>query len=176
MRYAFRHDVDASVETGLWLNRRLSRRSLALVTVGAMLGVLGVLLRSWLLSAVAVVLIVEVVALYVLRIRRARERFCSMHASDAEVAFSARGVWSHDLGEATFPWSFFTGWTIRRGAILVLRQVQPQAAFIRVPIAAVPDDEWQTLTNLLWESLGPAGTPDSVRRYRRPRVGAAAEQ
>ena len=38
------------------------------------------------------------------------------------------------------------------------------------------DDEWQTLTNLLWESLGPAGTPDSVRRYRRPRVSAAAEQ
>src|SRR4051794_32327029 len=120
MRYAFRHDVDASVETGLWLNRRLSRRSLALATVGAALGVLAVMVDSWLLAVIAVLLIVEVAVMYVLRIQRARERFRSMHAPEAEVAFSERGVWSHDLGDSTFPWTFFTGWTIRRGAIVVL--------------------------------------------------------
>jgi uncharacterized membrane protein len=176
MRYAFRHDVNASVETGLWLNRRLARRSLALATVGAGLGLLAVILDSWWIAVVAVLLVVMVVVMYVLRIQRARERFRSMHAAEAEVAFSERGVWSHDLGDTTFPWSFFTGWTIRRGAILVLRQVRPQAAFLRLPISAVPEDEWQPLTNLLWESLGPAGTPDSVRRYREPRVGAAVRR
>ena len=175
MRYAYRHDVDASIETGMWLNPRRSRRALALAAVGSLLGVLSAILQSWLLALVAVALIVEVLVLYWLGIRRSRRRFRAMHSTDAEVAFSASGVWSRDLGQATFPWSFFTGWTVRRGALLVLRQVRPHGAFLRLPIAAVPDDEWQRLTNLLWEQLGPAGTPDSVRQFHDPRPVARSE-
>lgn len=168
MRYAYRHDAGASIDTSLWLNRRLNRRALALALCGVLLGLLGVVLHELWLVAAAVSALIGDIAWYVLRIRRARARFRAMHAETAEVAFSSSGVWARDLGQATYPWSYFTGWTIRRGAVLVLRQVRPSSAFLRLPIAAVPEDEWQRLTNLLWEQLGPAGTPDTVRHYRQP--------
>ncbi len=168
MRYAFRHDIDASIETSLWLNRGLNRRALVLALFGVLLGLLAVVLHNLVLALVAVAIVVQDTVMYVLRIRRARAQFRAMHAEAAEVAFSPHGVWARDLGESTYPWSFFTGWTIRRGAVLVLRQVRPSGAFLRLPMTAVPEDEWQRLTNLLWEQLGPAGTPDTVRHYRQP--------
>jgi hypothetical protein len=175
MRYAYRHDVDASVETRLWLNRQAARQTLAVAVGGALLGVLAAIVQSWWLAVVAVAVVVGDVGYHLLRIRRTKARFRAMHGIDAEVAFSTSGVWSRDLGEATFPWSFFTGWTIRRGAIIVLRQVKPQGTFLRLPISAVPDDEWQPLTNLLWERLGPASKPDAVRRYHEPTGAIAIE-
>ena len=52
---------------------------------------------------------------------------------------------------------------------LLLVHAGPLQTFVPVPIALVPEEEWQQLTTLLFEKLGPARTPDSVRGGRLSR-------
>jgi len=126
----------------------------------------GLASRSWWLVLFGLLLMVEVPLLIAVQVRRFRRNYAANQGLHRVITFSPDGIVSQGLVAVSFGWEYFTAWSLRRNALIFVRQVDRRRRlhFLVVPIDAVPDDEWQQLTTTLFERLGPPRKPDSVRR------------
>jgi hypothetical protein len=164
--YAVPTDTRALTELGTWLRARAY--PLLAVTVVVALGVVvaGLATSSVLLVALGAGLLFAHPVLVVVRLRTTRRTLGERFGPTWGVAFGPQGVRvDARLTSTTCAWAYFAAWTLHRGQ-LVLVHSGLHAIFVSVPIGVVPEDEWQPLTSLLYERLGPARKPDSVRGGR----------
>ena len=177
--YEIPTDAAGLVSTAFWLRARV----VPFVCLGEVLAlvyvVLGVLSRSLVVALVGLALGLFVPAVLALARRRQRSMYAKRMGQQWRAAFGAGGA-RVDLAlmSTSYAWAYFDGWTVRNGELLLVH-AGPLQTFVPVPIALVPEEEWQQLTTLLFEKLGPARTPDSVRggRLRRStsrKLGEAA--
>jgi hypothetical protein len=164
--YEIPTDAAGLVSTAFWLRARM--RPFLYVGEAVAVGyvVLGVLSRSLfvLLTGLALGIFLPVV----LRVSRRRHRsiLAKRMGPQWRAMFGPGGVRvDHALTSTSFAWAHFGGWTVHKGELLLVH-AGPPLSFVAVPIALVPEDEWQQLTTLLFEKLGPARTAESVRGGR----------
>ena len=165
-RYEVPTDVAALVETAVWVRARRARMVVAWAIVWPLMLVLGLLTRSFTVIAIAMAIFVEIPILIWISTRRIKRHIAEQFGTSWRVGFGQGGVVVDRVQASTsIAWSFFGAWTLHHGQ-LVLVHGGAAVQFIALPIAVVPEDEWQRLTTLLYENLGPALKPDSVRGSR----------
>ncbi len=165
-RYEYVQNVDEVVRTALWLRRGLFYLAGGVALCGLLAVGSGLASRSWWLVLFGLLLMVEVPLLIAVQVRRFRRNYAANQGLHRVITFSPDGIVSQGLVAVSFGWEYFTAWSLRRNALIFVRQVDRRRRlhFLVVPIDAVPDDEWQQLTTTLFERLGPPRKPDSVRR------------
>lgn len=173
-RYEVPTDVAALVETAVWVRARRARLVFVWAIAWPVLLLVGVLTKSVTVVVVAAVIFLEVPLLIWRSTRRTQRHIAEQFGTSWRVGFGQSGVVLERVQASTsIAWSFFGAWTLHRGQ-LVLVHGGSALQFIALPISVVPEDEWQRLTTLLYENLGPALKPDSVRGSRLRSVSRVA--
>jgi hypothetical protein len=146
---------------------------LAIVSILAVLvGLLGLLLDSLVVVLLALILLVEYPACMVIAIKRMRMQHAERFGPSWFATFSQSGVRVDGaLLSTTYAWAYWAAWTVYAGNLLLIHPGHAPT-FVALPITLVPEDEWQPLTTLLYEKVGPARTPSSVRGSRLTRAGS----
>lgn len=165
-RYEVPTDVRALVETSVWVRAGRIRIVVLWAVVSSLLLATSFLTRNLVVLVIALVLFIEIPLLIWLGTQRLQRHIAEHFGTSWRVGFHQEGVVLDRLQTSTtIGWPFFGAWTLHRGQ-LVLVHGGAALQFIAVPIQVVPDDEWQRLTTLLYERLGPALKPEAVRGSR----------
>lgn len=165
-RYLVPTDARGLVQLGIWLKARVLPMLCSVFALAVVLIGLALWLDSLVLLVLGIFLLIEYPFLLVVCFRRMRRGYEERFGATWAAAFGPGGV-RVDASQVstTFVWDYFVAWTVRRGQLIVVHSgLTP--LFVAVPIAVVPEDEWQSLTTLMYERLGPARTPESLRGSR----------
>ncbi len=165
-RYEYVQNVDEVVRTALWLRRGLFYLAGAVVLSGLACVGAGVAAHSGWFVLLGLLLVVEGPLLVAVQVRRFRRNYATHQGLHRVITFSPDGIVTQGLVAVSFGWDYFTAWSLRRDALIFVRNLdrRRRLTFLMVPTEAVPEDEWQQLTTTLFERLGPPRRPDAVRR------------
>ena len=159
-------DAAGLASIGVWLRARVLPVLVVTELIAVGYVVMGVLGRSWLIALVGLALGTLLPAGLMFVVAKQRSGFARRMGPRWRAWFGPEGARVDlALSSTSYAWGYFNAWTVREGTVILVH-AGPPMSFVAVPIALVPEDEWQQLTTLFFAKLGPARKPDSVRGGR----------
>lgn len=164
--YVIPTDAARLVSTGYWLRGRVVAFLVFFWLLAALEIALGVLLNSGALIVMGVCAGAVMPVAMRLGVQRHRSAAAKRMGPQWRASFGRGGARVDlALSSTSYAWAHFDAWTVHNDELLLVH-AGPPMGFVVVPISLVPEDEWQQLTTLLYEKLGPARKADTVRGGR----------